>query len=116
MITQTLSYSCWSQVDGGGEKHDFFFAVTTTIDTTDCLVHTSGSLVASELQALFNFGSRMDLSGYRLVRRYRPRSRRRRDRWGPSFPHGRGHSSPHFSVHFTLARTVAHISCCWALV
>jgi len=37
-------------------------------------------------------------------------------RWGPNSPHGKGHSSPHFSAHVYCGQTVAHLSSCWALV
>jgi len=35
----------------------------------------------------------------------RPRPRRHCVRWGPSYPYGKEHSSPHFSAHFFLARS-----------
>ena len=46
---------------------------------------------------------------------YRGRYRLRRHcvRWGP---HGKGHSSPHFSAHVCCGQTVAHLSNCWAVV
>jgi len=52
------------------------------------------------------------------VTRYggRPRPRRHCVRWGPSSPHGKGHSSLHFSAHVYCGQTVAHVSNCWALV
>jgi len=37
-------------------------------------------------------------------------------RWGLSFPHRKGHSSPHFSVHVYCGQTVARLKYCWALV
>jgi len=45
-----------------------------------------------------------------------PRPRRHCVRWGPSSPHGEGHSSPHFSAHVYCGQTVARLSKCWALV
>jgi len=46
----------------------------------------------------------------------RPRPRRHCVRWEPSCPHGKGHSSPHFSGHVYCGQMVAHLSNCWALV
>jgi len=38
-------------------------------------------------------------------------------RWGPSSARPkRGSSSPQFSAHVYCGQTVAHLSCCWALV
>jgi len=36
-------------------------------------------------------------------------------RWGPSSPSPKEHS-PQFSAHVYCGQTVAHLSCCWALV
>ena len=47
----------------------------------------------------------------------RPRTMVHCVRWGPSSPHGNGHSSPpHFSAHVYCGQTVAHLSYCWAVV
>jgi len=46
----------------------------------------------------------------------RPRPKWHCVRWGPSSPHGKRHSTPHFLVHVYCDQTVAHLSNCWALV
>ena len=46
----------------------------------------------------------------------RPRLMRHCVRWKPSSPHGKGHSSPHFSGLGYCGQTVAHLSNWWALV
>jgi len=40
----------------------------------------------------------------------RPPPRRQCVRWGPSSPHGKGHSSPHFSARVYCGQTVANLA------
>ena len=71
MISQTLSYSCW--MDASRRRRREITRLSSSLSRpqwtplTVWCTRPAGCLVASELQALFNFGSRMDGPGYRLV-------------------------------------------------